>query len=246
MTKGSTKAAEGRGMSGSQLARLFRRDRQTVSGWVAAGVPTCGCSTRAGGATVDWLLDPAEVVRWLLERERAEERERVETKLEAELDRLRRALEAAVGGNGEPATRAEALRRRTLAEARLRELELAEREGELVDVGEHNAIWQTAFLGARARLFAMPDKLALDLASASKPQECFALVQRELYEALNGVADGAEAMMAAAPDGEYLRLVVGDTHEVIAGPIGWLKAAAEHAGALPDALLESTEGVANG
>ena len=54
-------------------------------------------------------------------------------------------------------------------------------------------------------------------------------VRRELCEALNAVADGAEAMTqapAGAPEGTWMRLVVADASEVIAGPIGWLAAAA--------------------
>ena len=83
----------------------------------------------------------------------------------------------------------EADRRRTLALARLRELELAEKQGKLIDRSkverewfEHGRLIRDAFLGIPARLGSL-------LASISDPHQIHQLLDAELRKALNEVAD---------------------------------------------------------
>lgn len=62
-------AARARHMSLSQVAAALDRDRNTVSKWIEQGCPVVEKADRATGK--QWVLDLAEVVRWL-ERRSAE------------------------------------------------------------------------------------------------------------------------------------------------------------------------------
>lgn len=207
-------------MSASEAARLLGRDRGTVARWIADGAPTVSAASRENG--VEWKLDLCAVLGWLLARERQAERARVETKLGPELDRLRRALEAAGTEGEQHVPWQEARRRRTLAEARLRELEVAEREGELVDPHARDLEWVAAIATAKAHLLAAPSKLALDLAASSEPRQCHELVEDQIREALTACADSAAGFSwdEAPPPGALVRMVATSLGlEVVARPL---------------------------
>jgi len=206
------KAKAAQGLSVNELAKALGRDRATVLRWIAnEGLPTCG--SRAVGARIEWRAELPAVVRWLEQRARLAERERVEARVAPELDRLRRALEHASGADGEPVTWQEARRRRTLAEAQLRELEVAEKEGELVDARGVEIQWAGIAALIKARLLAVAPKTAVHLAGMAAPAACHALVESEIRDALTALADSG-LTFEETPDGG-LRAVAGDV-EVVA------------------------------
>lgn len=79
---------------------------------------------------------------------------------------------------------AEATRRKENALARLRELELAEREGKLVSIDDIEMVWSKLIATCRARLLALPSRVATELAAETSAQRCQEIVRRELYDAL--------------------------------------------------------------
>lgn len=50
------------GLSVLQAARLFKRDRGTIEGWIARGCPVLRRADRSRG--LSWLIDPAAVLAW--------------------------------------------------------------------------------------------------------------------------------------------------------------------------------------
>lgn len=208
-----TKAQQARAVSASECARLLGKDRGTVTRWLEQGCPTIGAAAREDG--VEWRLDLGAVVAWLLAREREAEREKLEAKHAPELERLRRALEQAGSEDGEATTWQEARRRRTLAEARLRELEVRERSGELLDAKRTELEIATMGTGWRVRMMAMPSRAAVEVAGLDKPAACFAVLDREVREALEAVA--GTRLDEHPPEGVAMRAVLADgSYEVIA------------------------------
>lgn len=104
-------AARSRHMSLSQIAGALDRDRNTVSKWLDQGCPFVERADRDTGR--QWLLDLADVVRWL-ERRSAE----------AAAEKLGAGPDGAV-------TEGEAKRRRAVAQAIIAEAEAAEIMGTL-------------------------------------------------------------------------------------------------------------------
>ncbi len=76
----------------------------------------------------------------------------------------------------------DALRRKETAQARLRELEVAQREGELIPAAEVQEAWLRIGTLWRTRMLAIPSKMAARLA-AKKPAEIRALLDDEIRAA---------------------------------------------------------------
>jgi phage terminase Nu1 subunit (DNA packaging protein) len=133
------KSAQSRHVTLSQLASLIDRDRNTISKYVEQGCPVVERADRATGKA--WVLDMAEIVRWL----------------------ERRAAESAVekiGGSSDVVSEAEGKRRRAVAVAIIAEAEAAETLHQL-------ARWQVVldrvtsdYAELRSRLSAIPDAVA--------------------------------------------------------------------------------------
>jgi hypothetical protein len=87
-------------------------------------------------------------------------------------------------------TKTEADRRKAVALAELRELELRQRRGELLEAAEVQKQWAAGLAAIRDRLLALPDRLAAVLAGRGEV-EVRTMLRDALEEALRGVhADG--------------------------------------------------------
>jgi phage terminase Nu1 subunit (DNA packaging protein) len=187
-TPKSPKAGQARVMSLSEAARVLGKHRNTVAGWLAAGAPAVQRAQRSDRR--DWQIDVAAVVEWRIERAVAAERERLEAHHAQEAERLEHAI-AAADDDSEPMTRSEALRRRAVVEARLRELDLAEREGDVASISVLETFTVDLFTSVRQRFLYMPGKLAPILAAESSPPRCQKLLDDEIRETLTAIADSA-------------------------------------------------------
>ena len=74
--------------------------------------------------------------------------------------------------------------RREQAVAKLRELELREKRGELVQLKDVTRAWTGLVAAVRSRLLMMPANLATYVAAESNPAKCEDIMRSELYEAL--------------------------------------------------------------
>ena len=87
-------------------------------------------------------------------------------------------------------SKAEADRRRVFALAQLRELELRQRRGELLEAAAVQKQWAAGLAALRDRLLALPDRLGAVLAGRGEV-EVRTMLRDALEEALRGVhADG--------------------------------------------------------
>lgn len=83
----------------------------------------------------------------------------------------------------------EANRRRTVALAKLRELELAEKQGKLIDRSSVESTWFEKGRLIRDGVLAISDRLASLLASTTDPHQVHQLLDSELRKALNDIAE---------------------------------------------------------
>ena len=86
----------------------------------------------------------------------------------------------------------EARLRRELAIAELKELDLAERKGELVNKKKAEKQIGSMILNAKAKLLALPGKLAPQLAGLHNAGIVESLIRAEIYAVLNELASGGE------------------------------------------------------
>jgi len=91
----------------------------------------------------------------------------------------------------EALTYAEALARRTAAQAALAEIDLGVTRGELVNRAEFERESQAFDMALRSRLLALPTKLAVHLANQPPAKVC-ALLEREVHELLAEFAEAAQ------------------------------------------------------
>jgi phage terminase Nu1 subunit (DNA packaging protein) len=75
--------------------------------------------------------------------------------------------------------------RKTEAEASVKELELEEKKGNLIPINEAVNEIKDAFVRVRARMVAIPTRLAPELAGITDPQQVAARLQSVIDEALN-------------------------------------------------------------
>jgi phage terminase Nu1 subunit (DNA packaging protein) len=84
----------------------------------------------------------------------------------------------------------EAARRKEVALARLRELELAEKRGELINAAEAERAWSEALANMKARLLTVPARVSSRLPSLSHRD--IAAIDAELRQAMNEIADNKQ------------------------------------------------------
>ena len=101
-------------------------------------------------------------------------------------------------GAGVVVSFAEARRRKEAALAGLRELELAQRRGEVDARADWTREVATAFGAVRARLQALGPTLAPVVASLSDPADCLAVIEDRVLEALAELAGEAAPPAAVA------------------------------------------------
>lgn len=176
----------------AEVARLLRRSRGYLAVALAEGMPAT--SMRGARGTPEWRIDPGRAAHWLEARAVAAARSELEAKHAQEVARLGKALEQASGDTSDPLSRGEALRRRTVAEMRLREIDLAERERSVMPCDEINRVLATLLTIVRDRMLALPTRLAPELAGDATIEGCGRLVHDAIHEALTEIADlGDEA-----------------------------------------------------
>lgn len=98
----------------------------------------------------------------------------------------------AVELRGDAAALIAAKARREAAEAQLAELELAEKRGEIMAVGEHKRVLFAVARSVRDALLQIPVRAAALLSAESSTQGCQAILDAEIHKALQQLADGAK------------------------------------------------------
>lgn len=187
----------------SGAARLLRRSRNTLMAAIAEGMPARSVTGDRG--TVEWRVDIGHAAKWLEQRAVERERARLEERHRLEVERLHSALEAAGAESDEPATWQEARRRRAVAEARIREIDLAEREGGVVPVEIMNELLVNLFVGVRDRFRYLSGNLAPLVAAESSPTRCQHLIDAATREILTEIADSSpEKIMNTAIDKAHM------------------------------------------
>ncbi len=117
-------------LTAAEAAKLFAVDVRTMTRWIADGLP----ARRSGRAQA---IDPVAAVAWV----RARDAEAAEERLEAALARV------------DPDS---ALGRKRMAEARIKELDLAEREGQLVQADQVEDTWLLQVVALREAVMDAP------------------------------------------------------------------------------------------
>lgn len=170
----------------SEAARLLRRHRHTVAGWVAAGLPATPVTAKRGPGQ-GWAIDLADAHDWLVARAVAAERERLEARHAEQVAALEREL-SVLRGDGEVSFE-EARRRREQAQARLLELDVAEREGRLIPAVQLEEVLFTLSSAVVMRLRAVPVKAAPECGAARSDAERESILRQHIDEACNALAD---------------------------------------------------------
>ena len=146
-------------LSLDEYSRLIGKHRTTVGRWLADGMP----AVRRKGPHGAHQVDVGPAIRWILDR------------LEADL--------AATAAPKE-STKAQAAReRKMVAEARLAELDVAEREGEVVPAAQVGERWAQMVMAARERLLVLPAvAVQRGLVPANREREIAQVVDEALQE----------------------------------------------------------------
>ena len=183
-----SKAAQARSKSLSEVARLLGKSRATITRWVDQGAPTVQVARREDG--VEWRLDLGALLDWHARRAVESERARLEDAHHGEIDRLERAL-AEQDDDDEPMSRTEALRRKAVVEATLREIDLAERSGDVASVDGLTTALVNLFTALRTRFLHLAAYLAPQVAGESSEPECQRLIDDAIRETLTRFADSS-------------------------------------------------------
>ena len=137
-------AAKARHVSLKEAAAFLDRDRNTLTKWIEKeGCPYVEKADRDLGKA--WVLDLAEVVRWL-------ERRAADT-----------AAERLGGATDGVTSEDEAKRRRAVAQAVVAELDMLERLRSVVPVDDILDLWSKDYGEIRTKVMALPDVLAANV-----------------------------------------------------------------------------------
>ena len=166
--------ASARAVSALQLGRLFGKSRSTVAKWLTDGCPRVRAARREDGE--QWLLDPAAVHGWLVDRACARER----AIGAAETAALREALDQS---GGESASWSAARARRMAAQAAREEIRLAQERGEVASWPVFETIGVKLVGGLVQRIDAVPAKAAPEAFGAKTIAECEAVIRLHQNEA---------------------------------------------------------------
>lgn len=168
------------GLTPDAIARALDVERRTVTNWLNSDPP---CPSTGTGKKRRLILK--QVVDWLIARKTRD--------LEAEL----LALKGAGGGEPTKDDVADARRRQTIAESRLVEIELAEREGRIVAVEHVEEVVAEIAERIQPVLVNLPSNYTLQLEQLGIPPEkgqpVLEAIAQDLTRALRGTADELEA-----------------------------------------------------
>lgn len=185
---------KGREVSKTELIELFGTTHVTVDAWMQDGMPVA----QQGGNGSQYLFNTADVSRWLCTQA-------------AETGRVpgsgnRKPLRDPAGGgaSGGVESQVEAERRYAIARANKAETEYLQLRGALVLVEEAARAVETEYAAVRAKLLALPAKLAAKLKACRSVQEVRDQLDAGVREALEALvySPDAEASAKVAPPGE--------------------------------------------
>lgn len=166
-------------VSKADLARAMGVSTVTITQWVGKGCPF----EQKGSPGRPWLFSLPDVVAWREDQ-----------------------IQAQAVGDTTKLDLNEARRRKLAAEAAHAELDLAKRRGELVEIAEVAAAVGDDYTNLRAKLLALPVRLAPQCVGITNTAEVQATVEKFIHEALEElVSDGvyssaAESAGQSAPD----------------------------------------------
>lgn len=149
--------SKGRIVNLAELADINGVSLPTARSWPRRGCPY----VQKGGAGREWQFNTADVAQW-------------------------REEQAALAAVGDTSTLdiEEARRRKTAAEAAMVELDLAKRRGELVEIESIADIVGEEYTRLRARLLALPVKMAPMMETAASLQERRETIENAITECL--------------------------------------------------------------
>jgi len=167
-------------VSKTDLATYLGVHLTSITTWVRNGCPY----VVKGSVNKPWVFNTADVIDW--RQDRAVQKALGDTKL-LDID--------------------EGRRRKVAAEAGLAELELAQKQGEVVEIDSICAAVADDYSNVRAKLLSLPTKLAPQVAVYDDTAECLALLSRGIDEALeeltvDGIYQKAENETDANEAGE--------------------------------------------
>lgn len=167
----------------ADICDIFGTTNQTVQVWVKQGCPFI----QRGDRGIEWKFESGLVAKW-----------REEQAVEIALERLQRdkkpdkpqAVMATPENNLIDATL-----RGKLATAQLKEYELARIKGETVTIHEVRAIYEEDLAVVRARILAIPGRLAQELAIESDAVKIERIIKREVSDALSELSYDENAIL---------------------------------------------------
>jgi phage terminase Nu1 subunit (DNA packaging protein) len=148
------------------LADVFGVSLFTIDEWVRAHAPAVQRASKK--PYKEWQFETSEIYQWLLDR----------------------AVKINNGDDVGENTMAEAKLRERAAIAGLRELELAERRGELVLIGDVAKRVEEEYAVVKSHLRAIPGRMAQPLSAESDPTKIENLLKAEVDCALDGLSNG--------------------------------------------------------
>lgn len=156
-------------LSKIDLAAALGVSTQTLDQWLGRGMPYV---SKPGAGSRSYSFDLSEVLRWRLDYERA--------KMDAETDET---------------DLDEAKRRRAVAEARIAEMQADREAGQLLLREDVDAAVVGAFARVRARLLAIPGKVAPIVQGQPTP-EAAETIRKAVYEALRELSETSVSELA--------------------------------------------------
>jgi terminase small subunit / prophage DNA-packing protein len=164
---------KGKVVNKRELAQFFGLSPQAIDGWLTRGCPVL----KKGGPLKGYQFDTAAVAEW-----RADQRV-----AEAISDR-------------KSDTRDDDEKRIAAAEASLKELKLFREAGQLVTVEDAEQVWTKQVAAVRQKLLGIPTKLAPLVLVAETVEEARSILEADINEALNELADGTDSDDAPLSD----------------------------------------------
>ena len=152
-----------RKLTKGDLAAALDVSTQTIDQWLTRGMPYV---SKPGAGSRFYEFELAAVLRWRLDYERAQQAAATDA---TDID--------------------EAKRRKAVADATLAEMEVARKSGELVAVVDVDHAVTQAFARVRARMLALPSKVAAECAAIDTPAECSEVIRQAVYDALTELSE---------------------------------------------------------
>lgn len=146
-------------LSKAELAKEFRVSLPTITAWLHRGLP----HVTRGGKGRSWQFELADAIAW-----------RIEDVIQQRID---------TGDEGLLDLQTE---RAKLAKAQRQKLEreIATLDGKLIPAEDVERVWSGMIGAFRARMLALPSRLAPVVAAEVEPGSCFAALQAGIHEAL--------------------------------------------------------------